>query len=103
LLFSAIGVVIFDKRLRTLEKDLAPDSEAQKFVNATNSAFDGLHHTTLYWHFHKSKKTKIYKQLTKDLDHVWRYRYDGNCLGKSFNPCVYMHALAVSRSSIPIS
>ena len=68
---SAIGVVIFATRLGTLDADLSPDSEAQRFVDAANLAFDTIHKTTMYWPLHKKKNTKAWHQLCESLDYIW--------------------------------
>ena len=68
---SAIGVVIFDKRIGTLDGELEPDSEAQKFISAANSALDGLFQTAMFWSIHKNKKTKVWREFCTSMDYIW--------------------------------
>lgn len=52
--FSAVGVVGLNTRLGCLRPDLAPDSEAQKLINAANFSFDAindLEHNFPFWKF----------------------------------------------------
>ncbi|ELU00675.1 hypothetical protein CAPTEDRAFT_125634 [Capitella teleta] len=68
---ESIGVVIFDKRIGTLDGNLGPDSEAQKFIQASNSAIDAMYHTTIYWPLHRGRATAKWKQLCSSLDFIW--------------------------------
>ena len=52
--FPAVGVVGLNTRLGCLRQDLAPDSEAQKMIDAANfsfSAINQLEHNFPFWKF----------------------------------------------------
>ena len=51
---SAVGVVGLNTRLGCLNSDLAPDSEAQKMIDAANFSFlaiNELEHSFPFWRF----------------------------------------------------
>jgi hypothetical protein len=62
-------VVIFDKRLGSLEENMNPES--QKFIQAVGEAFGAMHQTMMYWPLHKHKKTKAWRKMCETGDIIY--------------------------------
>ena len=68
-MFTAIVYIALDKRLGCFNKDLTPDSEPQKMIDAVQVQFDSMHKLEIGPPIWKLVSTPAWRNLVKSSDY----------------------------------